>query len=244
MSEVSENVCQHTDISNHKGVAYCSDCGEEIICFVNDENTYFPTSRDGEKAPKSIRKELENLPLSDEIKDRADKIYGYKAGNNTYRAKVRQEVKFICIKEAFHELGLYKDPREIAAMLGLQRKGMSRGVKRCSYLYTGKESTSKEPITALNLVPGMLTQNGVEYDNSHLEDIQRIYEYTKEYSESINRSNPQSIAAALIYFYLRKKDPSKKLMKTNVAKNCYVSVMTISKIDNELEKICGEMMGE
>lgn len=242
----AESTCLHQQTARLNGQTYCTECGEEIMSFCKDETRFFDDATvalaNDRKAPKSIRKELDLLPLSDEIKERADKIYAYKAGTNTYRAKVRQEVKFSCIMDAFNEAKIYKDPREIAAMLGIKRKGMSRGVKRCSFLCTGKESAVRTSITAIHLVPEMLSRCGIEYDQTHLDDLERIYTYTKERSVLFSRSNPQSIASALIYFYLRKKDKDRKVSKADVAKNLGVSMMTITKIDNELESICGDIL--
>ena len=99
-------------------------------------------------------------------------------------------------------------------------------------------------ITAVHLVPEMLTRNGVEFDSSHIEDIARIHDYAKERSELLNRSKPQSIASSLVYFYLRKKDKDRKINKADLAKNCGVSAMTISKLDAELEEILGDKLDD
>jgi transcription initiation factor TFIIIB Brf1 subunit/transcription initiation factor TFIIB len=218
------------------------------MSFCKEETRFFddataPLSTD-HKAAKSIRKELDLLVLSEAVKDLADRIYAEKVGTNTYRSNVRQEVKFNCLFEAFKQLGIYKDPCEIAKMLKIKRKGMSRGILRCSFLCTGKETTQTMAITAVHLVPEMLTRNGVEFDSSHIEDIARIHDYAKERSELLNRSKPQSIASSLVYFYLRKKDKDRKINKADLAKNCGVSAMTISKLDAELEEILGDKLDD
>lgn len=240
------DVCLHAKTSRLNGQTHCRDCGETLPSFCKEDTKFFDDAStvlaSDHKLPKSIRKELDILPLAEAVKDRADKIYAEKVGTNTYRSNVRQEVKFNCLFEAFKQLGIYKDPCEIAKMLKIKRKGMSRGILRCSFLCTGKETTQTMAITAVHLVPEMLTRNGVEFDQSHLEDIARIHDYAKERSEILNRSKPQSIASSLVYFYLRKKDKDHKINKADVAKNCGVSMMTISKLDLELEQILGDML--
>ena len=92
----------------------------------------------------------------------------------------------------------------------------------------------------MNLVPDMLEKCGIEYDTCHMEDISRIYEYAKDRSILLNRSKPQSCAAGLVFFFLRKKYEYSKLNKLEIAKNCGVSAMTLSKVDIELEAIVGD----
>ena len=240
--------CLHPRTARLNGQTHCRECGEAIVSFCKEDTRFFEDASASVstdfKAPKSIRKELDLLPLSEEVKDLADKIYAEKVGNNTYRSNVRQEVKFNCLFEAFKQLGIYKDPCEIATMLKIKRKGMSRGILRCSFLCTGKESARTATITAVHLVPEMLTRNNIEYDDSHIEDISRIYEYAKERSELLNRSKPQSIASSLVYFYLRKRDKDRKINKNDISKCCGVSSMTIAKLDSELEEILGDQLWE
>lgn len=242
------DVCLHTKTARLNGQTHCKDCGETILSFCKEESKFYDDATSSIstdfRMAKSIRKELDLLPLAENVKDLADKIYAEKVGSNTYRSNVRQEVKFNCIFEAFKQLGIYKDPCEIAKMLKIKRKGMSRGILRCSFLCTGKETIPTTSITAIHLVPEMLTRNGVEFDEGHLEDINRIYEYAKDRSELLNRSKPQSIASSLVYFYLRKKDKDRKLNKAEIAKNCGVSSMTVTKLDAELEVILGDKLGD
>lgn len=245
---VESGECKHLHTINQHGQTYCSDCCEELISFCKEETRFFEDASTAlasdRKAIKSIRKELDALPLPETIKDRADRIYGNRVGSNTYRSKVRQEVKFSCIFDAFKEEGIYKDPCEIATMVGIKRRGMTRGIARCSFLWTGKDKTNNVSITAIHLVPDMMTRNCIEFEQSHLDDVAAIYEYTKDRSELLNRSKPQSIAAALIYFYMLKVDETRKISKADVAKNCGISIMTMMKIATELEAICGNSWTE
>jgi transcription initiation factor TFIIIB Brf1 subunit/transcription initiation factor TFIIB len=237
--------CAHPYTTRSNGQTHCRDCGEAILSFCKEDTSYFDDASvvliTDRKAPKSIRKELDLLALPDEIKDRADRIYAYKVGDNTYRANVRQEVKFCCIFEAYKEAGIIRDPNEIAQMLGIKRKGMSRGIMRCSSLFTGKANTSEQvPLTALDLVPEMLNRCGVQADESHLDDMARIYTYAKDRSELLNRSKPQSIAAALIFYYLSNMVLDRKIPKNEIAKNCGISVMTLNKLSSDFTTTCAE----
>jgi transcription initiation factor TFIIIB Brf1 subunit/transcription initiation factor TFIIB len=238
--------CQHLATSRFNGQTHCRDCGEAILSFCKEDTRFFDDSTvvlsNDRKAPKSIRKELDLLPLPDEIKDRADRIYAYKVGDNTYRANVRQEVKFSCIFEAYKEAGIIRDPNEIAQMLGIKRKGMSRGIMRCSSLFTGKASLSDQPsLTAMDLVPEMLARCGIQAEECHLEDMVRIYVYVKDRSELLNRSKPQSIAAALIFYYTSTIVLDRKITKNEIAKHCGISVMTVSKLHSEFVSLCSEV---
>ena len=235
--------CRHARTASLHGQTHCRDCGETILSFCQEDTHYFEDASTvlatERKAPKSIRKELEPLALPEDIKDRADRIYAYKVGDNTYRANVRQEVKFNCIYEAYKQAGIVCDPNEIAAMLGIKRKGMSRGIMRCSSLVTGKNDKEEPQIlTAFDLVPSMLERCGIQGDASHLEDMQRVYQYTKDRSELLNRSKPQSIAAALIFYYLKQVESDRKIAKNEIAKKCGISVMTLGKVAAEFENIC------
>ena len=234
--------CKHASVGRVHGQSYCKSCGQSLFSFSHEDTRYFEdgaTVAADRKQVKSIRKELEALALPEEVRDRADRIYGYRVGFNTYRSTVRKEVMFVCINDAYKELGIFRNPQEIADLLGLKRKGMSRGVMRCSSLYTGKPETNEHrSLTAVDLVPNMLTDCGIHVDPSHLEDIANIYQHAKERSELLNRSKPQSIAAALIYYYLSQVSGDKRMTKSEIAKGCGVSVMTLGKNVTELQRLC------
>ena len=241
----STTECAHHHTMRANGQTHCRDCGEAILSFCKEETHFFDDANavlaTDRKAPKTIRKELDALPLPDEIKDRADRIYAYKVGDNTYRSNVRQEVKFSCIFDAYKEAGIVCDPNEIAQLLGIKRKGMSRGIMRCSSLYTGKANLEEQtPLTALDLIPRMLSRCGVQAEDCHLEDMERIYTHVKDRSELLNRSKPQSIAAALIFYYMSNMVLDRKITKNEIAKNCGISVMTLTKLWVDITNHCSE----
>jgi len=243
--------CLHPNLSSQNGQKYCKSCGETIFSFHQDDSTFFDdasTPLTEKKSSRSIRKELDLLKLADEVKDLANQYYMERVGDQTFRSDVRQEMKFICIFDAYRALKIEKDPQQVATLLGLKRKGMSRGILRSSLLLLNKErkegnkgkqdkvntEADTTALATLALVPDFLDANQINYDQSHLEDIERIYHFAKDRSSLLNRSKPQSIASALVYFYMRHKFEVKP-NKSDFAKKCSVSPMTVSKIDQELE---------
>lgn len=240
MSCLAKNVCKHSETYRVNGSTFCSTCSEEVFSFSKDDNVFFDDTTSKtlftKKQNKSIRKELDAYDFPDNVKTCADKLYAEKVGNNTYRSNVRKEVIFGCVCEAYEQLKIYKDPQEISKIMGIKNKGMSRGLKHCSPLCTGKATkTELFMLSPIDLIPKMLENIGIEYDKSHIDDISNIYNYVRKRSDLINRSSPQSIASALIFFYLRNKD--QKVVKSEVARNCGVSAVTISKLDAEITSV-------
>ena len=229
--------CAHTSLVEQNGVSCCRSCGQILMTF-GREDTGEPLAR-GVPKIKSIRKELDTLTLPSIVKDYADEIYADKVGTNTYRSDVRAEVKFNCLYEAYQRAGIICDPAEIAQMLGIKRRGMSRGLLRCSELYTGKKNTMPPPklLTAMDLVPGVLSKCDIQPDQEHIDDINRLYLFAKERSTLFNCSKPQSLTAALIYYYLRRFEGDRKFTKGEIAANCGVSIMTLTKGYKELERL-------
>lgn len=246
MNCLEEKQCSHSITYKLDSTLFCSDCQEEVVSFSKEDNSFFEeniaTTIGVKKHSKSIRKDLDEYKeFQDDVKALADILYSKKVGNNTYRSNVRKDVIFGCVCQAYEDLKRPRNPQEIARIMGIKRKGMSRGFKYCSSLCTGERNGSEIfLLSPMDLVPNMLEQIGILFDESHIGDIKNIYEYIRRRSSLINKASPQSIASALIYSYLRNNgDMVKdfKISKSEMAKKCGVSAVTIGKIDTEIERI-------
>ena len=75
---------------------------------------------------------------------------------------------------------------------------------------------------------------------SHYRKILRIARYLKDASQSLKRSNPQSVSAAILYFYLCLNPEYKAklgLSKTKFAARVNLSDITVTKLVREVSRI-------
>ena len=144
------------------------------------------------------------------------------------RCKNRESVTAACLFYTYQELGEIRTVDYIRNLFNLKRKDMFYGIDR--YMKTFPESNYID-ITPEKLLPWMMKL--IEVDTSHYKQILFITRYLANTSKLLERSNPQSVAACIIYFYLcLNKDI--RVKKTMFAKKSKISTNTIN---NMLKKL-------
>ena len=208
------------------------------------------------KEQKSILKDLQKFNFPVDVKEKANQLFIEKVGDQTIRGNPRMAVIFACLEEAHELLGIRIDPKEIAKKLGIKKKNMSQGILLVSAVYSQKpeskirgveasrrptelvESTKKEDIGQLqpmHLIPELLIRISEKVEikdhlNSIRDEIEEVYDRVIKKSSVLNRSQPQSVAAGLIYYYLEKnkiKIPKKEFEE--IAGMSHVTILKMSK---------------
>lgn len=167
---------------------------------------------------KTIIPDMLELDFPDYIKVKADEIYNR---NHLISKKSRQRkfIVFSCVLNAYIELGIAKDPNEIANVVGIPRSAISKASSTCN--------------AAGNLsyfTPTSFIESYAVKFNLPMEDvpqIQELAEYVLSRDADLADSFPQTVAAAIVYYYMTLKG-YEMTMKEFASQSDY-SEMTISK---------------
>jgi transcription initiation factor TFIIIB Brf1 subunit/transcription initiation factor TFIIB len=214
----SEDYCDHTNCSNYDGSIVCMDCGSKLNeTLLDNETRYYGaadtryTSDPGrhnqrKNEERSLYSDLEPLGFPQEIIEQANRYYKKIIEDRIYRATNRMSIVFACTYHAYEDRKEHRDPQELAKQFHLSRKGVSNGFKTFSSVFRNR--TDKKYIDAMDLVPQILTGLGLDTStrNTATQDIKYIYDIVCSRSKIFNSSNPKSIAAGLVYYYLKIND--------------------------------------
>ena len=236
--------CIHNQISNIDGSKICMECGvkiDEKLC--DNETPYYgqydtrhtkdPSRHNHTKIEeRSLYNDLEPLGFPQQVIERANEYYTKIIENKIFRAKNRLSIVFICTCHAYEDIGEPRSSTELAKIFKLDKKGISNGIKTFSQFF--RKRPEKTYINAMDIVPQILSKLNLDKKSQHIciDDMAQIYEYVKSKSHTFNSSNPNSIAAGLVYYYL-------KLMNANTTRTEYSKIVELT--DITFTKIAAEI---
>lgn len=213
-----DDSCPHTHIYAIDGTTICEECGQkfsESLAF--NENRYYGSTdtrfnRDLSRhnarktEDRGLHADLEPLGVPHKIIEKANDYYVKIIDNKIYRAKNRLSIVFACTYNAYADAGEPQIPNHLARLFKLNKKDISNGLK--TFAETFRNHTEKKYIEPLHIVPGILNQLDWknEIQKNCLADLSTIYNFVKQRSSIFNSSNPQSIAAGLVFFYIKLYD--------------------------------------
>ena len=102
-----EESCKHNFINN-----VCINCEEETEGTINYEKTFGTKSTNKAVSP-SLKEDLKNLNLDDNIFSSVFRMYRQGAENNIYRSKLRKSILYVCICMAYKERGIAYDKKSL-----------------------------------------------------------------------------------------------------------------------------------
>lgn len=245
-SDDPEEVCGHFQIIDDNGVKICSDCGMEINREINydKEWRYYGASDSRHSSDpnrcharkleeKTIFKDVENMGFSEKIVAKANDIYGQVTKGKIYRGNSRKAIVFACI---FHSYKLAGNPQSCDMLrnaFNLHRKIGLKGLKRVNLGVPKTSGIRTCYITPLELIGEILDKFNAT--QRHKEDVAKLYEKIRNKSTIINRARPQSVASALVYYYICSKN--KEIGMKDFTQKVGLSELTISKIVKEIQRI-------
>jgi transcription initiation factor TFIIIB Brf1 subunit/transcription initiation factor TFIIB len=247
----SENVnkkCSHSNTSKDEcGIDICNDCGQELGTLdFSQEWRHFSADYDTSRChtaksnPKGIKGVLDtldiNVPqaLAELVELKFNKVARV-TGNKILRGGGREAVIAVCLFFAYQSFGQYRTATYIKEKFNLEHKKMSTAFK--SYYLAFPDDRTAD-MTTDKLIPWIMTLTGV--GNEHYRRIMSICEYLNAASQLIERSTPQAVAAAVVYFYLCLYPDYKnslKLSKKRFAHKAMLSDITISKLVAHIAEI-------
>lgn len=229
-SSESESECKHLEtMTTDSGNIVCCNCGLQLKeTLVDTEQRYYTpgdsTNQSRHHTKKSEARslfgDLEKHSFPKPVAELSNTYYTQLIDGHIYRAKTRTAIVFACVFNAFKALKEPRSPEEIARAFDLDKKGISRGLKRFSSFFKG--SMSHDHINALHLIPKLLSELNIT-NPLVFEDLTKIYNFVIKRSSLYKSSAPQSVAAGLIWFYLKKA-------KIDVPKQRFAQVVGLTDI--------------
>ncbi len=242
-----DEVCFHKNISNIDGSSICDECGLKIDeSLLYNENIYYgvddtrynknPSRHHKRKdEERSLYSDLEPLEFPQFIIEKANDYYKTIIKDKIYRAKNRLSIVFACTFYAYIDCEEPQSANELAKKFNLNKKGISSGLKSFANIFRNRPN--KKHIQPLDLIPKLLSDLGIS-DPTFYEDIKKIYDFVEARSPTIKTSIPQSVAAGLVYYYLKlKKYP---ISRAEFAKIVRLTEITFTKIANDTSEIIGK----
>jgi len=249
IEEIKENnICIHEEIiSTLEGTEICTHCGLVIDTITNfDQEWRYYGSSDTKyssdpsrvqyrkEVEKGILKELEKYDVPRNVCDRANTLYNEVTKGHIKRGRSRLAIIFACVFNAYIEMNDSKTSEELRDMFNLERREASRAL---TFFKTHHSSRSSLYISSYYFIPMIL--NKFKADPSHEENIKRIYKYLEKKDISkINGSNPKSISAGLVYYYLI--NINKIIDPDTFSKIVGLSKITILKISKFIANVIDE----
>jgi len=231
---MSDFVCQHLNIISENGQELCYDCGEALYTDINQEPEWSNYGdQNGEdlcrvqfrkKHEKGIANELVKYSFEPDIVKIANDMYLNVTNGGIKRGTSRKAIIFSCVFNAYIELGRKKTSEELRVLFKLERRDASRAMTEFKKVYKTRESLFISPIY---FIPKILDQFNAS--KHHEEKVIKLYNFinSKNITE-IKGSNPKSISAGIIYYYLYIVDKIMDLDKFSEMSG--LSKITITKI--------------
>lgn len=239
-------ICHHDTLVNEKGVDVCVTCGKEIskkITHTKEWRYYGQSDNRNSSDPnrvqsrkldsRNIYKDVENMGFNDKIVSSANEIYFEVTKGQIFRANSRRAIIFACI---FHSLKLSGKPQshdKLIHIFNLNRKTGLKGLKHVN-LHAPKDSKIRTTyITPENLVEEIMDKFSAT--NEQKQEVIALYHQIKNKSSRLNRSRPQSVASAIVYYWICKQN--KKITLKEFTKKVSLSELTINKIAKEISEV-------
>jgi transcription initiation factor TFIIIB Brf1 subunit/transcription initiation factor TFIIB len=197
--------------------------GEEIISIQTNGKFYTQIKNTN----KTIKNDLEQYKIPEEIKNEANRIYT-NLKINTKRGRRRKLLIFYCIFNAYKSFNKPKDPKMVAEIVGIKPNEIPKALSMCSFKMPYTNKITNKLSTPIDFIKDYL--NIININSTALPKI-------IEFAENILKENPkllvlypQVVASGILYYYLIINGG--QIDKKVFADAVKLSEMTISKIYN------------
>ncbi len=244
--------CRHESMyKSESGLHICSLCSKEIEVFSHDaEWRYYDHGGSADPSRchaiqtdvKSLKKTFEvlNIHISDAIRHQVEQDFSVIVGQKTLRSRNRNSIIAACLFHAYIKLNECRTNDYIRHLFDLTKRDMSRGIKEYQKIFPESRTLAIRPH---DLISWIFSLTGI--DRVHYRNVIRILDYIHKTSETLNRSTVQSVANAVVYFYLCLNVVYKQklgLTKSSYAEKVDLSEITISKLVKEISLITGQQV--
>lgn len=244
--KANNDECSHENTIVDKGCTICTDCGEEISQKISQckEWRYYgqvdtkhmsdPNRVHMRKTEeRGIFKDVENFQFSENIVAQANQLYAQVTRGKIYRGDSRKSIIFACIFHAYKINNKAQSHKQLLGVFGLDRKLGLHGLKLVNLNAPRGSNIRTTYITPIHLVEEIMNNFSATIEQK--KEVIELYNQIKNKSSRLNRARPQSVGAALVYYWicLTNKDISLKKFTEKVN----LSELTVSKLAREIEKV-------
>lgn len=247
-NESSSTMCQHVQTVQENGTLVCVECGEQMrhsIMHEKEWRYYGPSDGKHGADPnrvhirkveeKSIHRDVDGMGFSESIVTKANNLYSQVTEGKIYRGNSRKAIIFACIFYAYKISDKYQPPENLIKLFGLNLKCGHRGLKIVNVCAPKDSQIHTASITSEHLIYSVMDK--FKATDRQKNEVMNLYNATKNRSSRLNRARPQSVAAALTYYWIceKKMDISLKEFSAKVE----LSQLTINKNVKEIRTILG-----
>lgn len=246
--EEKTDKCNHTDLVDENGITSCLDCGEQIMRSIMHEKEWrFYGNSDSKRSAdpnrvqmrkpdeRNINRDVENMGFSKKIINMANELYTVVTRDRIYRGESRKSIIFACIYHAYKMSGKCQTPKNLMETFRLSKKNGLNGLKIVSVHAPKDSAIHTTHIKAEHHIHDIMDKfNATDIQKK---EVLKLYLKTKNRSSKLNRARPQSVAAALTYYWICREKIDISLKK--FAQKADLSELTISKNAKEVSLILG-----
>lgn len=232
--------CAHQNVTREEGSTFCKDCGVELPdCFQKDDmgrKRLEPTRCQVRKQDeKGIYKDVERMGFSEIIVSKANSIFADTTQGQIYRGNSRKAIIFACIFHAFKIAGKPQSCDSLIEIFKLERKVGLRGLKIVGLQAPKNSLIRNSHITPCDLIREIMKK--FEASPEQVAQVEELYKRTENRSSILNRCRPQSVAAGLTYYYIRREQ--KEIPIKDFVSRVKLSELTVQKIAKEIAHVLG-----
>lgn len=153
---------------------------------------------------KSLKEELKKANFPPIIIAKADEVFtemnaGLKRGTR------RKQSMFFCVQTAYNLLGIPEDPATLANICGITPSEMMKASSMCSYSKTNYKTppirwSAKDYLKVY--FQKIIDMDIISFSDDTLKEIEKICDEVLEKSFELRDEKPQTVAGAVIVFYL------------------------------------------
>jgi transcription initiation factor TFIIIB Brf1 subunit/transcription initiation factor TFIIB len=154
-----------------------------------------------------VVKDLENLPIPEEIKHEASDIF--RRLNIVTRGNKRKKIMFYCIYFAYKKLNINKDPKDICNMLNIESINSNKDFFYKFYNLLDEKSqqeiTSNSEIKVEDYIDSIinLLEETIKLNTFCREEILKILQDLREKNQHLEQDfSPRVISAGIVMYYL------------------------------------------
>jgi len=239
----SDISCFHGDLVEENGIVSCLECGEEIQRTIMHEKEWrYYGAADSKRSSdrnrvqirkseeRNINKDVENMGFSQTIVNMANELYSQVTKGQIYRGTSRRAIVFACIFHAYKLADKHQMPKNLMQIFNLSKKSSLKGMKTVNVNAPKDSKIHTTFITPVHLISDIMEKFKCTPDQK--KEVVNLYRRTKNRSSKLNRARPQSVASALIFYWVCLKKLNITLKE--FAKKADLSELTINKNAKEV----------
>lgn len=239
----TSNKCQHTHTVSEDGILVCADCCVEIDQLATcDKEWRFRGGRNADPSrtqirkdgEKSIRGDVEHLHFSEKMISAADVIFTEATDGGTRRGDSRISIVLGSLYFAHKIAGIPLTYKRLSNLLSVEKKDAMSGI---AYILDNSPKTSAVhwiANTPQHIVDE--TMNKFNATRAQKQEVTALFESVENASSYLKRSRAGSVAAAVVYHWI-KSHPKMKITLQEFSKRVKYSGVTISRLAKEIDSV-------